>query len=1420
LKYKLTILAVLFLAGASFAQESISSGDSISQGMRIIPPVVPLCTISTTSLAGGTQGVAYDDFVRTKDCFPPVSFAVISGTLPSWATLNQATGEITGVPDSGSTSTFVVQATDGLLHHDQFSANLTITATSNGSPLPPDPSLLAFNLSLAGTPASGPTICVGTPLDATQLPGGVCGTSYPGTTVGLQTALDNAACGQIINVANVQGLGPVTLPSNVKCPLSNWWWLAFHDLSDPVFPPEMTRVDPSYAGIAQSVIPQYPYPGANAGNTPARHMSQIVVPATSNKPCLSLNVPTSGTNTQSIGSMREWGLDCTRDQSSDAVTALIDLNFQPGQTTSPANPNQDCSIVNGLPVNPLQCYLDQPDGIILDRNFIHGDAQRQTVRGLSMGGGRNIFVINNFGIDIQDSFAGGQGDAQFFSGGFGRGYTKVGNWYFFNNQTSSSSEGQLFCGAQVEAKNPVTGADGIPTSVIEDHDWFVKNFLWDTQRGQSSGETLINEGTIYPPVGDQELIFNPLAFQVQQGLAMPLNNTWINDSRGGWNRFNDAGGSGTVTVDGVDYKTINSANGIVTKANVTVGSAPWRMESIIQWTYTACSGNNVPAGIGCTVATTPGNHVLVFDGLTVDGRLATNGKDRHIINTLTATVTTGAPTNQIFITPSAPDLQIQPSYSDAFNNKRTFGYEFTAGANFSSVSLTWKVDGLVNGDSTQGQICKVTAVPCTAPGSNDSRVVYVSGTGLGAHTISVVSAAGTTTSQPINVSTTSPIWAYDLKAETVKNGWEVKCVSQAVLKNSIVENSHGSQGNGGGQNISAIAQSANNGNQVNDGNGVNVGYGPEHISDLLIDHVHFLHMGNGLAVAGLDVALGAHRLTFSNLLLEDINESRYGHGFNHPEIFSDFLQFSGTGGTLRLSWTSAATPLVDNVFFKHITQVGGAATVLGAGVSSWISLANTNLNNTTTPPSGQYQLGPFAVNDSIFQVPGTTPFADNNGLTNNCNKAGGPGANNTEALAFQGKGYIPALPCFSSYSLNRNALADNKTNPLNFTSTIWEPNSTDADLFIKSGDNGDYRVPFGSQYDAGGAKDASDDLALGADIDGIIKSDAEVRWGSLSPLQIATTTLPTATHGTAYSFLLTVTGGTGPYTWSAPAGVVPPGAIDTLDYAAMPLPDRNSFHLAGTIVKYFKLDAGLLWWIKGASGNPWDGELVGPDYIKQWFTENTFTNASSFKMYINPVSLWSRYHVPGADDVVYTPGPNKYSTTTNCGLDNQPLIDNLGVRGELTGPFTDVTWQTTYGGNIPDNTPYLLAQKWIKCTANNIANCTNEEDYWLVKGYGQVRWCPKTWNGSTYVTGTCSQETTKTAGGPVPPNFACGVPHPPATDGLPSGNLLTNQPPFTLGDSSGILSGTPNAVGTTKFTVQVEDSLGHIAQKTLTLAVQ
>jgi hypothetical protein len=326
-----------------------------------------------------------------------------------------------------------------------------------------------------------------------------------------------------------------------------------------------------------------------------------------------------------------------------------------------------------------------------------------------------------------------------------------------------------------------------------------------------------------------------------------------------------------------------------------------------------------------------------------------------------------------------------------------------------------------------------------------------------------------------------------------------------------------------------------------------------------------------------------------------------------------------------------------------------------------------------------------------------------------------------------------------------------------------------------------------------------------------------IQPSGIPPVTITTTpTLrPAGQVGVPLTDSFSASGGTPPYSWSVPAGTIPGGAEDVLTYASMKLPDRLTKHLSGDSVKYFHLDNGLLEWIKGSSGSPMDGEAFDGQKIKQWITEgNTFSNPSGYKKYRTPVDLWPRYHVAGADDVTYTPGPNLYDITESCGSDNLTPIDNLGVRGELTGPFTDITWQTTYGGDIPDNTPYLLGQKWIKCTANDITKCTNEEDYWMPLNYGQARWCPKTWNGSTYVTGTCSTNTHVVAGGAPTLNFACRVPNLTAAGNLPPGTPVATGTSMTMASDTGVTSGTPNTAGTYNYTVQVEDSTGSIAQKT------
>jgi hypothetical protein len=71
-------------------------------------------TITTTSLPDATVGSPYDQFLSATDGTTPYTWSVSFGSLPSWATLNPSTGEITGTPGLGDVGTtdFSVQVTD------------------------------------------------------------------------------------------------------------------------------------------------------------------------------------------------------------------------------------------------------------------------------------------------------------------------------------------------------------------------------------------------------------------------------------------------------------------------------------------------------------------------------------------------------------------------------------------------------------------------------------------------------------------------------------------------------------------------------------------------------------------------------------------------------------------------------------------------------------------------------------------------------------------------------------------------------------------------------------------------------------------------------------------------------------------------------------------------------------------------------------------------------------------------------------------------------------------------------------------------------------------------------------------------------------------------------------------------------------
>lgn len=74
--------------------------------------VIPTLTIIPETLADATIGAAYTGVITASGGVAPYTYDVVTGTLPSWATLNPSTGYITGTPTIAESATFTIRATD------------------------------------------------------------------------------------------------------------------------------------------------------------------------------------------------------------------------------------------------------------------------------------------------------------------------------------------------------------------------------------------------------------------------------------------------------------------------------------------------------------------------------------------------------------------------------------------------------------------------------------------------------------------------------------------------------------------------------------------------------------------------------------------------------------------------------------------------------------------------------------------------------------------------------------------------------------------------------------------------------------------------------------------------------------------------------------------------------------------------------------------------------------------------------------------------------------------------------------------------------------------------------------------------------------------------------------------------------------
>jgi hypothetical protein len=74
--------------------------------------ICPVISMTPASLPPATVTQAYSQTVAATGGTAPYQYTVVSGTLPTWATLNATTGKLSGTPADNTPSTFTIRAAD------------------------------------------------------------------------------------------------------------------------------------------------------------------------------------------------------------------------------------------------------------------------------------------------------------------------------------------------------------------------------------------------------------------------------------------------------------------------------------------------------------------------------------------------------------------------------------------------------------------------------------------------------------------------------------------------------------------------------------------------------------------------------------------------------------------------------------------------------------------------------------------------------------------------------------------------------------------------------------------------------------------------------------------------------------------------------------------------------------------------------------------------------------------------------------------------------------------------------------------------------------------------------------------------------------------------------------------------------------
>ncbi|MGA7288912.1 MAG: Ig domain-containing protein [Terriglobales bacterium] len=363
----------------------------------------PLQITTGSTLPQGQQGSTYSDTFTASGGTTPYTWSVSGGAPPPGVALN-SNGNFAGMPNSTGTFSFTVVVTDASSKTASGTFSLNVAAGSGYD-----------------GPAQLPIATVPSAMSDTPAPGSVINVSAGGN---LQTALNNAQCGQVIQLqAGATFSGQFSVPAK-NCDINHWIWVRTSS-PDSALPAEGQRATPCYAGVASlEGRPQYTCP------QPQNVMAKVQITNQGDGPFQFA----AGANFY-----RFIGLEVTRPAGTPGLAQLFSI--QKGATA---------------------------DHIVIDRSWLHGATQDETNTGVNVNGMTNVAIVDSYFSDFHCISKTGQCiDSHAVAGGLGN--TQDGPFLIQDNFLEASGEAVIFGGG---------AATLTPTDITITGNHFWKPWQW------------------------------------------------------------------------------------------------------------------------------------------------------------------------------------------------------------------------------------------------------------------------------------------------------------------------------------------------------------------------------------------------------------------------------------------------------------------------------------------------------------------------------------------------------------------------------------------------------------------------------------------------------------------------------------------------------------------------------------------------------------------------------------------------------------------------------------------------------------------------------------------------------------------------------------------------------------------------------